>query len=109
MLSARTYRLIAIECVVGLCALGIRYWLLGSIPAVKELDPPLVYQPRHELETSGFLNVFASIEPWRPDASLEEYAAAYQQAIPRGLASMDRHFEMFCLSRIWKNASFWLV
>ncbi|HEV3438898.1 MAG TPA: VCBS repeat-containing protein [Gemmata sp.] len=55
---------------------------------------PLVYEPRHPIETSGILFVFASIEPWGPNASLEEYAAKYTRAIPRGLEAMDQQLVM---------------
>ncbi len=51
------------------------------------------YLPRQELDTSGFLSVFNGIAPWRADSSLDEYAAAYRQAVPRGLASLDLHMQ----------------
>ncbi len=63
-----------------------------STQAAKD-QAKLRYAPRQPVETSGFLAVFGSIEPWRPDASLEEYAAAYERAVPRGLAFMDKCLE----------------
>jgi hypothetical protein len=78
----------------GVVALGL-FMFLGAKPASKEPEPPepFAYRPRQVIDTSGYLAVFESIEPWRAEASLEEYAAAYKQAVPRGLAAMDRHLE----------------
>ncbi len=57
-------------------------------PKQPDGPPPIAYRPRQQLETSGFMAVFAVVPPWRADASLEEYSAAYQQATLRGLSSM---------------------
>src|SRR5262249_35373045 len=46
------------------------------------------------IETSGTIVTFINIEPWGPDATLEECASAFQQAFPRTLAGMARHLEM---------------
>ncbi|HEX4614225.1 MAG TPA: CRTAC1 family protein [Urbifossiella sp.] len=90
--SARSQNLILLGVIVGLAALGAGVFI-GFRPAANAPAPedpkPDAYQPRQELETSGFLAVFAGIEPWRPDASLEQYAAAYANAIPRGHSSLD--------------------
>ncbi len=59
-------------------------------PPVSEGLGPSGYQPRQPIDTSGYRAVFEHIPPWRGDASLEEHAAAYRQAVPRGLASVDR-------------------
>lgn len=88
--SARWTHLILFVCVVGLAAVSIVLFR-GSSPASQE--PEVAYKPRAPIETSGFLAVFYNIEPWRPDASLEEYADAYERAIPRGLDSLDRFRE----------------
>ncbi|HEV3384686.1 MAG TPA: CRTAC1 family protein [Gemmata sp.] len=45
------------------------------------------------IETSGIFSVFTNITPWGPNASLETYADAYQQSIPRGLAGMERNLK----------------
>jgi len=37
--------------------------------------------------------MFYSIETWPQNATLEQHAAAYQQAIPSGLATLDQHLE----------------
>ena len=53
-------------------------------------QPRLVYQPRQAIDSSGFLVVYAGIDPWSPNSSLADYATAYERAIPDGLAFMDR-------------------
>ncbi|MBI2806481.1 MAG: VCBS repeat-containing protein [Planctomycetes bacterium] len=72
-------------------ALGVGGYLAFG-PGPKQPET-LAYKPRQGIETSGFLAVFNSIERWRPDASLDDYAKAYRQAIPRGLALMDKSLE----------------
>ena len=64
--------------------------LVLSNPSADDWSDPPGYQPRHPLDSSGYQAVFDNITPWRTDASLEEYAAAYREAIPRGLADVDR-------------------
>jgi hypothetical protein len=89
--SNRLPRLILVGCVVALvplCSLLFR----GSTPVAKEPERP-TYQPRQPLDSSGFMTLFVSVDPWRANATLEEYAAAYQQAVPRGLAFMDKFLE----------------
>ena len=85
-------RLVVIGAVLIGIALGIRFWLLSSIPGVKE-PPPLVYQPRQEIEPSGFLAVFAAIEPWRADASLRRLRPAYRSRPARTVRPLDLHLQ----------------
>jgi hypothetical protein len=49
------------------------------------------FKPRKPIDSSGIFSVFANIAPWDPNASLEDYAESYQQAVPRGLAAMERN------------------
>jgi hypothetical protein len=87
--SGRACRILVVGCMVLLLAWG-SLAVLGCKRASKESEA-IVYKPRNtELETSGVMGVLFSIEQWRPDAFLEEYAIAYDQAIPRGLAYMDQ-------------------
>src|SRR5579862_1087582 len=91
----RFVRLIVSLGLLALIGLGLNAYRLRHIHAAKkplELEP-LPCWPRQKIETSGFAAVFEFIEPWRPDAGLEEYAAAYEQAIPRGLAAIDQRLE----------------
>ncbi len=90
-ISDKKNRFVAVSCVI-LLGVFLILVIVGSSSVSGEREQ-LSYQPRQEIETSGFLAVFHNIEPWRPDASFEEYAAAYQQAIPRGLASVERDLE----------------
>src|ERR1043166_2482836 len=63
-------------------------------PAKGPKDPPRVrYVPRQRVETSGVIAVFNSMKGWPPTASLEECAAGYDDAIPRGLTFMDKCLE----------------
>jgi hypothetical protein len=77
-----------------MCLLGAHCILLylGRTPAAKGLENH-TYLPRRPIETSGYYTVLAYIPHWQPNASLEEHAAAFQQAIPRALAAMDRELE----------------
>src|SRR4051794_13067134 len=80
-----------VACLVAL--LGVL--LLGIGPASRQpapkKTPPKTYSPRIPMETSGIFAVYANVEPWRRHASMQEYASAFRQAVPRGLAAMDRH------------------
>ena len=79
----RLHPLIKFGWVAILLALGIRVLLYSFGPTKK--PGRLNYQPRQPIETSGFLEVFDNIKSWEPNASLEEYAASYENAVPRGL------------------------
>lgn len=70
--------------------MGVHSGLTRYTAAARKLDPS-EYQPRQELETSGFLAGFVSIEPWPTYASFEEYSDAYSKAVPRGLTSLEAH------------------
>jgi hypothetical protein len=80
--------------VLGLACLGgTLYFVWEPAPEeARQLRRP-TYRPRQEIDTSGYRAVFDGIPPWPRDASLEDYSTAYEQAIPRGLASLDRHLE----------------
>jgi hypothetical protein len=72
---------------LGLAALwGVA--ILCTPPVFEDFEPS-GYQPRRPIETSGYRAVFNHIPPWQPTASLEDYAAAYRQAVPRGLAALE--------------------
>jgi hypothetical protein len=88
-ISGRFYCIIAIGCLLAVHGILM---FLGRISEPEGLENG-DYKPRQAIETSGYRAVFNHIPPWQPDASLEEYAAAYQQAVPRGLAAMDIHLE----------------
>jgi hypothetical protein len=74
-----------------LLAHGILLYL-GSTPGPEGWGNN-TYQPRKPIDTGGYSIVFKYIPAWQPDASLEEQAAAYQQAVPRGLAALDEQLE----------------
>ncbi len=90
--SSGVGRVILIGCVVGIVASLAIGMFLPSRPASKEPDK-ITYLPRQDFETSGVRAVFAAIEPWGRDSSLEENAAKYQQAAQRGLLSMDQYLK----------------
>jgi hypothetical protein len=79
--------------VAGLVAVGIV--VFRDYRATSNPDPEnpqgIDYKPRKPIDTSGLAGVFGSIEPWQSDASLEDYADAYAQAVPRGLARLEHH------------------
>jgi hypothetical protein len=58
-----------------------------------EVSEQTNFKPRKLIETSGIYAVFMNITPWGPNATLEDYADAYQQSVPRGLASMERNLK----------------
>ncbi|MFO0863792.1 MAG: CRTAC1 family protein [Gemmataceae bacterium] len=92
--SSKLFRILAIGVGAGVVAAVAIAFLTGdpeSASTKKQVALPVTYQPRQPLEMSGFLNVFASIKRWPSDASLDDYAAAYENAIPRGLSSMDAY------------------
>jgi hypothetical protein len=71
--------------------IGFTIWMLSSprMPAPRH-QPISQYTPRLPIDTSGIIAVFGSIETWPSNASLEECAAAYDRAVPRGLAFVDK-------------------
>jgi hypothetical protein len=92
ILTGRLNRLLAAGFILGLVALGF-LGFTGCNRASMEPEQ-IAYQPRSTaMETSGVMGVLFSIETWRPDAWLEEYTIAYDQAIPRGLAYLDQMLE----------------
>ncbi len=85
----KTMRLLAAGYVFSIAALGVVVVVLNSEPQADNFEPT-GYQPRRAIETSGYLAIFDHIPTWRNSGPLEEHAAAYRQAIPHGLAEMDR-------------------
>lgn len=84
---------------IGLLLLGGAAAIIaicGSTRDSETASPPaseIAYQPRQGIETSGFIAVFMNITPWSAHATFEEYAEAYDQAIPKGLAPLDRYLD----------------
>jgi hypothetical protein len=97
LISGRTIRFVAAGFAVGLAALAVAVILIGT-PAKKNLGA-FGYLPRREIDTSGIQVVIDHLPPWRTNASLEEYAATYHQAIPKGLAALDQDLESYLLRR----------
>lgn len=54
---------------------------------------PITYKPRRQIDTAGLSGVFGSIEPWGPDATMDDYATKYERAVPMGLIRLDQHLE----------------
>lgn len=73
-------------------ALGIGVLVYSLGPSNKKPER-INYKPREpgtSIDTSGFRDVFENIEPWGSNPSLEDYAAAYENAVPRGLSALDQ-------------------
>ncbi|HWB10753.1 MAG TPA: CRTAC1 family protein [Pirellulales bacterium] len=47
------------------------------------------YEPRHDVDTSGFLTAFSLVEPWRPDATLQEISDRWQRIGYRTIKQID--------------------
>jgi len=77
---------VRLKCIIlaGFVAIGGAVFLLSTLEA-EDID----HWPRQPIDSSGYLAAFGNIEPWARDASFEEYAASFEQAIPRGLAALD--------------------
>ncbi len=86
--------LLALGCAAGLVALGI-VGLRGCKQANLASEKPqhINYQPRQPIDSAGLTGIFGSIEPWRPDATLDDYASAYELAIHRGYARLEQHLQ----------------
>ncbi|MEI8021303.1 MAG: hypothetical protein WCH39_24055 [Schlesneria sp.] len=52
--------------------------------------PKLDYRPRFELDAVGFVSVGRAIEPWKPDASLDEIAKVWDRIGYRTVERIDR-------------------
>ncbi len=89
--SGKTIRFMAAGYVFSIAALGMVV-MLNSAPEGDNWEPT-GYLPRRPIETSGYLAVFDHIPPWPANASLEQHAAAYRQAIPLALAEADSRME----------------
>src|SRR6185312_17427796 len=50
----------------------------------------LSYQPRKRDDSSGLFTLIDNIQSWGPDVSLEKMGDSYRQAIPQGLAMLER-------------------
>jgi hypothetical protein len=90
--STKLLNWVAAGCVlsIGLGLVAVTLWY--DTPEGDDLEPP-GYQPRRPIDTAGYTVVFDHIRPWGPQASFEEYAAAYREAVPRGLAAIDADLE----------------
>jgi hypothetical protein len=76
-------RILAALLLVAVGATGLYWWLYLSLPEDEEstfVDPPLpVYQPRENLDTSGFTLAKSPevLKPWEDPNSLEQIRAAF--------------------------------
>ncbi|HEV3385222.1 MAG TPA: CRTAC1 family protein [Gemmata sp.] len=91
--TSRNLRLIAIVSVVSLCAIGYFLRPTSTLLSKKPEPEKLDYRPRQEMETSGVAEVMSHVQPWGPKATLDEMAAAWLKAIPRGLANLNQELE----------------
>jgi len=57
--------------------------------APRPSEAPRRYNPRMEVDTSGFGAVLASLKPWKPDASLEEISQAFRGMGDRQMQALD--------------------
>jgi hypothetical protein len=86
-------RLIMIGFVLGIAALGsvLVFGPDSKNPAALTEPDAIVYKPRMPFDSSGIQAVFLNIEPWGTQASMDDYSRAYQNAVPKGIAAMERH------------------
>jgi hypothetical protein len=92
--SKTALRPVAIAGAVAVVVVAVVLFLTVKKPPAPTLRSDvesLDYQPRKEIDTAGLGGVFGSIEPWGPDAPMEEYAAKYERAVPQGLARLEQH------------------
>jgi hypothetical protein len=66
--------------------------ILRFMPAGTEAKPP-TYKPRYPVNTSGATIFSQFIEPWGPNASLEEIGSGFRQGLLRSLSDIDRQLE----------------
>jgi hypothetical protein len=64
----------------------------GAQAAGTPADEAGSFQPRQQMDPSGFGTVITSIKPWKPGSSLEEIAALWRRATEQSLASLSRTF-----------------
>lgn len=76
---------------VGVSALGIPVLLYSFRPTKEQTPgPALAYKERIRIDTAGFREVFNYMETWPANATLADYTSSYEQAVPRGLADLDK-------------------
>jgi hypothetical protein len=86
--AARLVGLAALAAVLGGVAVAVPRW---ATPPPPPADPPEPdYRPRAALDTSGFALTLASIDPWNPDATLDEVAGLWRRAGYRAAETLDR-------------------
>jgi hypothetical protein len=66
----------------------------------------LTYQPRQQLDTSGFLQVTTNVK-WNPNASLEEIANAWRKPGYRGIQAMERFLSVPLGPEKAQNLLYW--
>ncbi len=87
---AQSWRIFGIGFVLagGLAVAGMTAAIYGIGPLAEPVER-INYVPREDFDTSGFQSLISHVKPWRPDASFEEYADAYRDAVPNGLAILN--------------------
>src|SRR5580704_13459355 len=63
---------------------------LHARPAVAAARGPLHYEPRQNLDSSGFNFVVESLPRWKPDSTLEELSRIWQGFGNRSIAEIDQ-------------------
>ena len=79
---------LAIVAVAGI--LGWSYWdgLTSNSEEPDAADP--IYQPREDIDASGFAAIRPFVPPWKPDAELTEIRDSFEGAAMGGVAAIDR-------------------
>jgi hypothetical protein len=85
--SGRRNRFLVSGILVGLIGGGVAAMLIPTRGVVER--KALRYKPRQKLETSGVESYKPYVQPWKPDASLEEIGKTYEQGLLRCLEDVN--------------------
>ena len=87
----------AVFLIAGMAALsiGIKRWNFAAPLKTPPSSTPaptrkLAYKPRMSWDESGFRLVVSLVEKWATDASLADIGRAFEEAVPRSLAQIER-------------------
>jgi hypothetical protein len=89
---ARIVGVLALAGLIGAFFLGRLYWRTDDSSSEKTAikRTPVPYQPRKDVDTSGYGTILNNFGPWKPDSSLKELADLWRNPGRRGLALIDQ-------------------
>jgi hypothetical protein len=93
LLVAVLVGVVSLAVIVGVAVNHFRGGSRAPLTSTDRIHPPLVWEARMPVNTSGLSVFLQSVKPWGPDASLEEIGSAWTNVGSRTIEQIDQQIE----------------